>query len=140
MPKTGKKRTFRGISAQKKKENTDTIATATASNNTTTSQQQDSAVNNDELLNLDSIPSVSQQDDSMQSESLTDCSENAESETEGYKTASEKKLQLSFGEQAGCCSSKEGLAYDKGYRTGYRLIDLECLNNALKVAHRCKGG
>lgn len=135
MPRRGKKRIFRGIPSQKKRENTDTTASTSSSTNT------DSTVNIGDLSDPNSVViSVTNQDDSMQSESLTDSSENVESETDSYKTASERKLghlSVEHDEEAGC---SRDLAYDKGRRTGYRLIDLECLNDALKVAHRCKGG
>ena len=65
--------------------------------------------------------------------------ESAESNTEEanfeFETVSEKKLKrnLSSGDDIGLYSKASKI-------TGYRLIDLECLNAGLKNAHKCKGG
>ncbi|XP_033124686.1 uncharacterized protein LOC117123007 [Anneissia japonica] len=51
-------------------------------------------------------------------------------------TTSEKKLKSNIDKLTEECANLEGV----DHRTGYRLIDLECLNAALKCAHRCEKG
>ena len=52
------------------------------------------------------------------------------------ESVSEKKLKHS--KTLAECDVSSYTTADK--RTGYRLIDLECLNDALSVAHKCKQG
>lgn len=137
MPRKGKRGRFRGISSQEKRKSAEnSIDTA----GTSTTSADDSTVNNADLGDLDIVDS--NQVESLQPESMSESSQDAGCDTESTtKTASERKLGHSLADSELERGEYRNLAYSKaGSRTGYRLIDLECLNDALKVAHKCKGG